>query len=114
MAPSVKTALTGAGSPVHHARFAAACKYSNDDVLRFFFTDIQKLTPRKAVDLEKIGRNVLASLLDPKTPRICSGCRFCVTMPRGRQWTPPGQTFPHLITRTGSTSPRHGHPPLLR
>jgi hypothetical protein len=68
MPPSVKTALTGAGSAVHHARFAAACNYSNDDVLRFFFSDIQRLTPRKAVDLEKIGRNVLASLLDPQNP----------------------------------------------
>ena len=68
MPPSVKTALPGVGSRVHHARFAATCKYSNDDVLRFFFTDIQKLTPRKALDLEKIGRNVLASLLDPQDP----------------------------------------------
>lgn len=68
MPPSVKTALPAMGSPVHHARFTAACSYSNDDVLRFFFTDIQKLTPRKAVDLEKIGRNVLASLLDPQDP----------------------------------------------
>jgi hypothetical protein len=68
MPPSVKSALPAAGSPVGHARFAATCNYSNDDVLRFFFTDIQKLTPRKTSDLEKIGRNVLASLLDPEDP----------------------------------------------
>jgi hypothetical protein len=68
MPTSVKTALPGVGSPVRHARFAATCNYSNDDVMRFFFSDIQKLTPRKAVDLEKIGRNVLASLLDPQNP----------------------------------------------
>jgi hypothetical protein len=68
MAPSVKTALPPTGSPVRHARFGAICKYSNDDVLHFFFTDIQRLTPRNTVDIEKIGRIVLSRLLDPQNP----------------------------------------------
>jgi hypothetical protein len=66
---SVRGGLPAVGAAVHHARFAASCTYSNDDVQRFFFTDIQAFTPRTSVDLKKIGRSVLAGLL---TPRIRS------------------------------------------
>ena len=68
MPPAVKTALPGAGSPVKHARFAASCSYGNEDVLRFFFSDVTALTPRLSGDLEKIGRKVLAQLLDAQDP----------------------------------------------
>ena len=61
-----KAKLPPAGPPVHHARFAASCVYGNDDVLRFFFSDIRALTPRTAADLKQTGRRVLASLLDPQ------------------------------------------------
>ncbi|HVT95709.1 MAG TPA: hypothetical protein VHD76_22880 [Bryobacteraceae bacterium] len=63
---SLKTSLTSPGDTVHHARFSASCNYGNDDVLRFFFSDTATLTPRKEEDLKKLGRTVLASLLDPQ------------------------------------------------
>ncbi len=66
--PSVKSALPAVGIPVSHARFAAQSVYSNDDVLRFFFSDITQRTPRKKSDLVSLGRTVLASLLDPQDP----------------------------------------------
>ncbi len=68
MQPDVKTGLRPAGPNVHHARFAASRTYAKDDVLRFFFSDIEKLTPRTEPDLEKTGRAVLARLLDPQDP----------------------------------------------
>jgi hypothetical protein len=66
MRPAVKTALPSSGAPVQHARFAASIDYDNNDVLHFFFTDAAALTPRSADELKKIGRSVLASLLDPQ------------------------------------------------
>src|SRR5580658_465577 len=68
MPAGVKTALPPTGGRVGHARFAATRTYSNDDVLRFFFSDIEAFTPRKVADLKKHGRIVLASLLDPQDP----------------------------------------------
>ena len=68
MQPAVKTGQTDPGGAIRHARFVASCKYGNDDVLRFFFSDISGFKPRKTVDLEKIGRTVLASLLDLQNP----------------------------------------------
>jgi hypothetical protein len=68
MPTAVKTGLPATGSPVQHARFAASCNYGNDDVLRFFFSDINARTPRTSDGLKKIGRTVLASLLDPQDP----------------------------------------------
>ncbi len=68
MPAAVKTALPAVAGPVGQARFAASCTYGNEDVLRFFFTDIQALTARNAGDVQKIGREVLASLLDPQDP----------------------------------------------
>jgi len=68
MLPAAKTTLPPSGGPVHHARFAASCTYSNDDVLRFFFTDIQDFIPRELAGVKKMGRKVLASLLDPQDP----------------------------------------------
>ena len=62
---SVVAGLPNVGGRVHHARFAASCTYSNDDVLRFFFSDIGNFTPRSAADLKQHGRSVLAGLLDP-------------------------------------------------
>lgn len=64
MPPAVKTKLPSFGSPVQHARFAASRKYTNDDVLRFFFSDVQSLMPHDG--LSQIGRQVLAGLLDPQ------------------------------------------------
>jgi hypothetical protein len=57
--------MPAAGPKVRHARIAANCEYDNDDVMRFFFADIQMLTPRRADDLKLLGRRVLAALLDP-------------------------------------------------
>ncbi|MGH9435713.1 MAG: hypothetical protein ACRD06_06905 [Terriglobia bacterium] len=66
MQPAAKAMLSSTGAPVQHARFAASVDYDNDDVLRFFFKNIGALTPRTADELKKIGRNVLAGLLDPQ------------------------------------------------
>lgn len=66
MLPAIKTALPSSGAPVEHAHFAALIDYQNNDVLGFFFKDIVALTPRIADELKKVGRGVLASLLDPQ------------------------------------------------
>ncbi len=66
MPVSVRAALPPAGAPVHQARFAAHVVYNNDDVLRFFFSDITALTPRQEPEVKRLGREVLASLLDPR------------------------------------------------
>lgn len=66
MQPAVKTALGSSGAPVRHPRFAASINYDSNDVLRFFFRDTVARTPRTADELKKIGRSVLASLLDPQ------------------------------------------------
>jgi hypothetical protein len=66
MPPSVKSHLPANGNSVRHARFAASRDYSNVDVMHFFFSDDIELTPRTAADLKKLGRSVLASLLDPQ------------------------------------------------
>jgi hypothetical protein len=66
MPPSVKSHYLASGPKVHHARFAASCAYDNDHVLRFYFSDVPALKPRTAGDLKKIGRKVLAALLDPQ------------------------------------------------
>jgi hypothetical protein len=65
MPKSTQDNLPPVGSKVRHLRIAASCDYDNDDVLRFFFSDIKNFTPRKAADLKQVGRRVLASLLDP-------------------------------------------------
>ncbi len=66
MPVQVKTNLPNVGAPVHHARFAASSKYENADVMHFFFSDPQTFKPRQVEDLKRIGRRVLASLLDPQ------------------------------------------------
>jgi len=67
MPPSVKSHYLASGAKVHHhARFAASCTYDNDNVLRFYFSDVPGLKPRTADDLKKIGREVLAKLLEPQ------------------------------------------------
>lgn len=68
MAEKIRDGMPATGPNVQHARIAASCEYDNDDVLRFFFSDIQKLTPRDKEDLKLLGRKVLASLLDPLGP----------------------------------------------
>ncbi|MGH9406023.1 MAG: hypothetical protein ACRD3D_09340 [Terriglobia bacterium] len=68
MPSGVKTDLPASGAPVRHARFAASLDYENNDVLRFFFRDVDALTPRTPDELKKIGRRVLVSLLDPQDP----------------------------------------------
>ena len=65
MPETMRDQMAAAGPKVHHARIAANCEYDNDDVMRFFFSDIQNLTPRRPDDLKLLGRTVLASLLDP-------------------------------------------------
>jgi hypothetical protein len=65
---NVKTGMAAIGKPVSHARFAASRTYTNDDVLRFFFSDIQNFTPRNPASLIQTGRQVLAGLLDPQDP----------------------------------------------
>ncbi len=65
---AVKTGLPAKASAVKHARFSASCTYGNNDVLKFFFSDIAAMTPRTSNDLKKIARNVLASLLDAQDP----------------------------------------------
>lgn len=66
MPSSVKAQLPANGNSVWHARFAASRDYSNPDVMRFFFSDTETFMPRTAPDLKKLGRRVLASLLDPQ------------------------------------------------
>ena len=66
MPASVKSNLPAVGSPVQHALFTAERSYSNDDVLRFFFSDIQQMAPRTAASLKQTGRRILAALLDPQ------------------------------------------------
>ncbi len=66
MPASVKSNLPAVGSPVQHPLFTAARNYSNDDVLRFFFSDVQHLIPRTAASLKQTGRRILAALLDPQ------------------------------------------------
>lgn len=68
MPPTVRDQMPATGPKVHHARIAANSEYDNDDVMRFFFSDISKLTPRRVDDLKLLGREVLASLLDPLDP----------------------------------------------
>ena len=68
MPVSAKAAMSSVGDPVFHARFAASRTYTNDDVLRFFFSDIQNFTPRSATSLTQTARQVLAGLLDPQDP----------------------------------------------
>ena len=63
---SVKAGLPPVGGHVKHARLEGSCDYSNEDVLRFFFSDIATLKPRTAPDLKITGRNVLAALLNPQ------------------------------------------------
>ena len=66
MPPSVKSQYLASGAKVHHGRFAASCAYDNDHVLRFYFSDVTGFKPRTVDDLKKIGRKVLAALLDPQ------------------------------------------------
>jgi hypothetical protein len=68
MPKSTRDNLPAAGPKARHLRIAASCDYNNDDVLRFFFSDIKNFTPRHAADLKQVGRRVLASLLDPLDP----------------------------------------------
>jgi hypothetical protein len=65
---SANLGLPPTGQPVHHALFKASRKYTNDEVLRFFFSDGPGLTSRTLEDLKRLGRQVLASLLDPQDP----------------------------------------------
>jgi hypothetical protein len=65
MPQTEKDGLPLKGPQVHHFRIAASCDYDNDDVMRFFFSDVAQLTPRKGEDLNSVGRRVLAGLLDP-------------------------------------------------
>jgi hypothetical protein len=66
MPKSTQDNLPAAGPKIRHLRIAASCDYNNDDVLRFFFSNIKNFTPRKAADLKQVGRSVLASLMDPQ------------------------------------------------
>ncbi len=66
MPASVKTGLPQHGAAVKHALFSADRKYAGNDVLRFFFSDIRNLVPRKQQDLSATGRKVLVQLLDPQ------------------------------------------------
>lgn len=66
MQPHGAAHLPSDGPNLKHCRIAGSCDYSNDDVLRFFFSDITKFTPRTAADLKRVGRQVLAQLLDDK------------------------------------------------
>ena len=65
MPEAIKDRMPTTGPKARHARITANCDYNNDDVMRFFFLDIEKLTPRRTEDLKLLGREVLASLLDP-------------------------------------------------
>ncbi len=60
--------LPATGQPVHHALFKASRNYTNDEVLRFFFSDGAGLTGRALESLKQLGRRVLSSLLDPQDP----------------------------------------------
>jgi hypothetical protein len=68
MADAIRVQMPPTGPKVRHARIAANCEYDNDDVMRFFFSDITKLTPRRVADLKLLGREVLSNLLDPLDP----------------------------------------------
>ncbi len=68
MPNAIKTGLPAAGAALHHALFVASCNYGDDDVMRFFFSDIDALTPRTSDELKNIARTVLARLLDPQDP----------------------------------------------
>ncbi|MGA7413708.1 MAG: hypothetical protein WBW33_24755 [Bryobacteraceae bacterium] len=68
MPKSVKTAIPATGPNVRHARFAASCSYSNDDVMRLFFSDPVKMTPWKREQLWPVGKTALVKLLDPQDP----------------------------------------------
>ncbi len=68
MPENVKTALGAVGAPVHHANFRGSRSYSNDEVLRFFFSDVAQFTPHSCSELIRIARFVLADLLDPQDP----------------------------------------------
>ena len=65
---AVKTGLTSQGPSVRHARFSATCTYDNQRVLQLFFSNVATMEPRTKTDLTKIGRQVLARLLDPPDP----------------------------------------------
>ena len=61
----MKTGIAAEGVAVQHARLP---RHANTPMTEFFFfsSRMRNMTPRTASDLKKIGRDVLASLLDPQ------------------------------------------------
>src|SRR5581483_6901152 len=51
-----------------YVRLAANASFAGDDALRLFFSDITARTPYQLADLNRLGRQVLASLLDRSQP----------------------------------------------
>ncbi len=49
-------------------RLAARASFTGDNALRLFFSDVSARTPHQLPDLKRLGRHVLASLLDRNQP----------------------------------------------
>ncbi|HEY3627285.1 MAG TPA: hypothetical protein VGL00_13410 [Terracidiphilus sp.] len=51
--------------PVAHGRVSLVLRFESAEVMSIFFSDTTRLTPRSSEELERVGRTVLAALLDP-------------------------------------------------
>ncbi len=63
--PGAIDLLLGQGAAFGHVRLSATVSYGTEQVYSIFFADPKNRTPHTIAELEKLGRDTMAALLDP-------------------------------------------------